>query len=157
MYQRLLDSITININMTSVDFGSTGIQPKDTIVACVGTRKNPTAFRHEFPAVDRNSINHTWQFRVNNPQCASFVVVLFKRRFLGGDKEIGEIHLRCSAFEVDTVVSHTFELDTPTFQSVKPKVSLDVHLNTTSAQPFFATPGKLDEDFKVEHPACMFS
>lgn len=155
-FSRLIDSNMVYISVTGIDLSAYELKPKDTIVLCVGARRNPTLFKQEMSYSERNQLENFSQFRVTDPERTSFMVIILKRRIFGGDVELGEIHLRCAAFELDSVVSHTFDLDTPKFQTVKPKISLDVHIDTTSGQPFYAPPGQLSDDYKISHDKCMF-
>ena len=157
MYDRLIDGVYLNVNVASVDLGSLSLKPKDTLVVCLGTRKNPYTYKQEFPVSDRHCLNASFTFRVNHPETANFVVLLMKRQLISGDKEIGEVNLKVDAFEMDTVITHTFELDTPQSQASKPKVKLDVHLNSTSAQPFFATQGTLKDDHRINYNKCIYA
>ena len=155
MYTRLIDGNYLNVNISSVDLGSLDLKPRDMLVVCIGTRKNPYVYRREFLVSERHSLNQTFTFKVNHLDTASFVVMLMRRQYFAGDKEIGEINLKVDAFEMDAVVTHTFELDTPQFYPVRPKIKLGVHLNSTTTQPFLAAQGVLKDDYKINVDKCI--
>lgn len=148
---------TVNIKIKSISVGSCNFTNKDTIVACIGSTKNFFSFKQEISYEELCMCNNVWQFRVNSIEKASFIVVIFKKRLIGHDQELGRIHLRCNAFERNTVVSHSFDLQSTTFYSVKPRITLDVHVDDEGSEPFLAIAGCLSDDYLINHNRIAFS
>ncbi|EAY13654.1 hypothetical protein TVAG_387950 [Trichomonas vaginalis G3] len=154
-YMPLMNGNRAYIRVDGADTGSYKTNGKTTLVARVGPRNNFMNHAAEFS--EKGFPTQTWEFKYNDPSRSSFVVVLFKKHIFGGDEEIGEVELRLSAFEPNTVVSQEFTLLSPRNQSVPAHVKLSVHLSEDGSCPFCAPfGGKLMANAEIPHKKTYF-
>ena len=124
------------IKLETVNLGSFQLEPGTRLKACIGPRSNIKGNAAEF---NPNTIPaHIWSFSYKNIQKSSFVLVLYQSQFLGPEKEIGEIEIRLSAFQKNTVTSHEFILRSPNRNAVPPRIRLSVHINEDGSNQFSA-------------------
>ncbi|EAY19593.1 hypothetical protein TVAG_228560 [Trichomonas vaginalis G3] len=154
-YMPLMNGNRAFIRVDGVSTGSFPTNGKTTLVARVGPRS--TFMRHGAEFTEKYRPTQTWDFKYTDPARASFVVVLFKKHLFGGDEEIGEVELRLSAFEANTVVSQEFTLKSPHVQSVPARLRLSVHLSEDGSSAFCAPlNGKVIFNPEIPHKKTYF-
>ena len=146
--QNKQNSNQVFIKLESVNLGSFKLEPGTRIKACIGSRSNIKGYPVEF---NQNTVpNHVWTFSYKNLLKSSFVLVLFQSQFLGPEKEIGEIEIRLSAFQKNSVTSHEFILRSPNRNAVPPRVRLSVHVNEDGSNQFSAPNAHaIDDKFEI--------
>ncbi|EAY19617.1 hypothetical protein TVAG_228800 [Trichomonas vaginalis G3] len=153
-YLPLMNGNRAFIRIESVSTGSFKTNGKATLVARVGPRT--TFMRHSCEFTEKNKPFQTWDFKYTDPARASFVVVLFKKHIFGGDEEIGEIELRLSAFEANSVVTQEFALKSPSKLNVPAKATISVHLSEDGAEAFDVPEGKIISNAEIPHKTTYF-
>ena len=154
-YMPLISGNYAYIRVDGVSTGSFHTSGKTTLVARVGPRSSFMGHAAEFN--EKNHPNKTWEFRYNDPARSSFVLVLFKKHLFGGDEEIGEVELRLSAFEPNTVVSEEFTLKSPHNMPVPARARISVHLSEDGSSAFCAPAGgKILANPEIPHKATYF-
>ena len=149
-YQALNDSTQVYVRIDSIDLGSFQASNKATLKACVGSRKSFLPFSFEFHKNER--IDHTWSFNFKNANRSSVVIAIFKRRYFGGDHEVGEIEIKMNAFELNTITTHDYVLQSPNPNAVPARVRVSIHVCDNGA-PAFCAPetSKIAENFQIHH------
>lgn len=103
----------------------------------------------EFNLSDKR-VSKIWEQRYTNPNKSSFVVSIFKKRMYGCDIKIGEVELKVSGFERDTVVTHEFKLHNGKIRGNQPTVTISVHVSENGAAPFEApNDGKIVSNVEI--------
>ena len=78
--------------------------------------------------------------------------VIFKKRYFGSDREIGEIEIKLNAFEFNKVTTHEFTLQSPNPNAVPAKIRVSVHLSDKCTVPFHAPVGQIAiKNFQILH------
>ena len=155
-YMPLMNGNRAYIRVDGVNTGSFKTSGKTTLVARVGPRNSFMNRAAEF--TEKGFPSKTWEFKYNDPSKASFVLLISKKHMFGGDEEIGEVELKLSAFEPNTVVSQEFKLLSPRNQSVPASVRLSVHLSEDGSCPFCAPfGGKLLANAEIPHKKTYFN
>ena len=131
------DGNDIYIRIDNIDLGSFEVDSSSKLVACIGSRTSFRPFSVDFPA-SQKKVDHVWNFKFTNSQKSSFVLVLFKRRFFGQDKEIGEIEIKLNAFPANKVTKHEFVLRSPNPNAIPAKVTLSIHVCEDGSPQFKA-------------------
>ena len=149
-YKPFNDSTNVYVRIDGVDLGSFAASSKATLKACVGSRKSFIPFSFEFHKNER--INHTWNFNFNNANRSSIVIAIFKRRYFGGDHEVGEIEIKMNAFELNAITTHEYVLQSPNPNAVPAKIRVSIHVCDNGA-PAFCAPqtSKIGENFQIHH------
>lgn len=140
----------VYIQVRSIDLGGYSATDKAELMLCVGPRRGFIQFPYTLKAGEKHNINHTWEFHFRHEEDSSFVVVLFKKHFLG-DKEIGELEFRISGFQPNTVVSDTFVLQSANEEAVPADIEMDIHIDENGAAPFQAPAGFMFDHATVKH------
>lgn len=136
-YNKLLNGNRVYVRIDDLSTGSFKLSNQSKLIACVGHRRNYKPYKYEFRANSKN-IDKTWRFAYDNIETSSFVVVLFKKKTFGSNKEIGEIELRAAAFQPNTIVTEEFTLISPDSNAIPAKVTLSVHVSENGAKEFKA-------------------
>ncbi|EAY17427.1 hypothetical protein TVAG_320220 [Trichomonas vaginalis G3] len=154
-YMPLMNGNKAYIRVESVNTGGFPVSNKTSLIACVGPR---TSFmRHQAEFTPKTSPSNTWEFKYNDPSKSSFVFCLFKKHLFGGDEEIGEIELRLSGFEPNTVVRSEFTLKSPNSKMVPATAIISVHLCEDGSFPFCAPlDGKVLSNPEIQHSKTYF-
>ena len=155
-YQQLNDQTIVYLRIESVDLGSFQASNKATLKACVGSRKNFQTFPYEFHRNEK--INHTWSFNFKNSNRSSVVIAIFKRRYFGGDHEVGEIEIRMNAFQLNTITTHEYTLQSPNPNAAPARIVVSIHVCDNGA-PAFCAPetSKIAENFQIHHAATYLA
>ncbi|EAY17628.1 hypothetical protein TVAG_235090 [Trichomonas vaginalis G3] len=154
-YLPLMNGNKAYIRIDSVNAGGFPVNNKTALIACVGPRS--TFMRHQAEFTPKTNPSNTWEFNYTNSSRASFVFCLFKKHLFGGDEEIGEIELRLSAFELNTVVSNKFTLKSPNPRIAPATAVISVHLCEDGSFPFCAPlDGKVLSNPEIEHAKTYF-
>lgn len=138
------------IHVRGIDLGSYSATDKAGLVLYVGAPSSFKKYPYPFKCGERNHIDRTWEYHYKVDNNASFVIALYKQHFLG-DKEIGELELKISAFQPNTVITERFELQSPNIAAVPARIELEIHLNTDGSQPFQAPKGFLFDNPTILH------
>ena len=146
-----LESVNqIYIKIDSLDIGSFPASEKAILKAYVGPRKAYLPFSFEFHK--NQALDHIWNFNFKNADRSSFVIALFKKRYFGSDREIGEIEIKLNAFEFNKVTTHEFTLQSPNPNAVPAKIRVSVHLSDKCTVPFHAPVGQIAiKNFQILH------
>ena len=130
----------VYVKVESVSIGSFNASDKATLKMCLTTRRALKMGFHEYchEFHKNEKVDHTWSFTYKNKQHSSFVLLLFKRRYFGGDREIGEIELKLDAFATNSVTTHEFVLRSPNENAIPARVTLSVHLSENGSENFNA-------------------
>ncbi|EAX92000.1 hypothetical protein TVAG_001700 [Trichomonas vaginalis G3] len=154
-YMPLMSGSRAYIRVDGVETGSFHTNGKTTLVARVGPRANFMNHTAEFS--EKNCPKKTWEFKYSDASRSSFVVVISKKHLFGGDEEIGEVELRLSAFEPNTVVSAEFNLKSPHNQAVPARARLSVHLSEDGSSAFCAPAGGVVfQNAEIPHKKTYF-
>ena len=152
-YQSLVSSNKVFVKIDKIDYGSFKVDKNTMIIGCVGSRYSFKPYAYTFP-VSETTPNKVWDLEYKNAARSSFVLVLFKHRFFGSDIEIGEIELKISGFETNTVTQHEFTLQSP-FYGNPVKVTLSVHVSEDGTRGFKAPlSNSLIGDVVIPHQKC---
>ena len=155
-YTALISGNRAFIKVDAVDTGSYNMSNKAKLVARVGPRHSFMNHSTEFGLKERPQ--GTFDFKYTDPERSSFVCVLFKKHLFGGDEELGEIELRLSAFEPNTVVSKEYTLKTPSSKHIPCRVRISVHLSEDGSNAFCAPAGgKLLANPEIPHKTTYFN
>ena len=142
---------TAYIKVTEISLGDYPCSDESELVLAVGPRNYFNEYQFQFPTKNRYNVQHYWKFPFNNEEHSSFVVVLYKHHVMGNG-EIGEIELRLTAFQPNTVVSDIFTLHGPNVDWQPAKCRITVHVDENGAPPFSAPEGfEFDENAEIKH------
>lgn len=143
------------IRVDQVNTGSYPIRGNTTFVCCVGPRNS---FRNHPSEFGANEVPlDTWDFDYKNANKSSFALVLFRKKLFGGDEEIGEVELRLSSFQPNTVVTENIKLQSPRNKYFNVSVKLSVHICDDGSFPFDAPAGKLLENPVIPHRTTYYN
>ncbi|EAX89580.1 hypothetical protein TVAG_444990 [Trichomonas vaginalis G3] len=155
-YMPLLSGARAYVKVDAVDTGSfPGLEGKSDLVMRVGPRHCFMGYGFDFKKGEHP--NHTWEFKYQDAHRSSLVICLFKKRIFGGDEEIGEIELKLSAFEPDTIVTKEYTLKPPDPKNIPARVRISIHLSEDGSMAFSAPAGgKLLCNPEIPHATTYF-
>ncbi|EAY14839.1 hypothetical protein TVAG_411050 [Trichomonas vaginalis G3] len=125
------------IRLDKFDLGNFNVDYGAKIVASVGTRSSLLRNAKDFDFLDKNP-QKVWELRYHNPNTTSFIFTLAKKRIFGGDIPIGEVELKLSNFETNTVVKCDCKLRNPSNRRLNSTVTLSIHVCEDGSAPFNA-------------------
>ena len=134
------------IHISNIDFGDFPSNERDSYIAYVGSRENLMQYPLYFNYRNKNKLTYNWTFDFPEIPKAYLQIALYKRRFFAPNELIGELYLRIAHFELNSVVTHSFNLKTEDKYQTPPSICLDVHVDDSGADPFYAQPGMLFRD-----------
>ena len=152
-YQYFNDNGAIHIKIDRVDLGSFKASQKANIMAYCGPRKT---FMNHGCLFKRGEYNPktVWNFQYSNPRRSTFVIALYKHRYLKPDSLIGEIELRVSGFQPNAVTTTQFTLNCPGC-SVPANITLSVHVCENGSDSFAApTSNTVSNNIVVQRRNC---
>ena len=127
----------IFLRIDNIDLGSFETEPNSKIVVCLGSRNLYRPYSIDIPATQKK-LDKVWNFKYSNFSKSSFVLALYKRKFFGQDKEIGQIEIKLDAFPINRVTKHEFVLRSPNPNAIPPKVTLSIHVCEDGSPQFKA-------------------
>ena len=127
----------IYLRIDNIDLGSFEVESNSKIVVCLGSRTSYRPYAVDIPATQKR-VDKVWNFKYSNFSKSSFVLALFKRKFFGQDKEIGQIEIKLDAFPINKVTRHEFVLRSPNPNAIPPKVTLSIHVCEDGSPQFKA-------------------
>ena len=134
-----------HLHLSNVDFGELPRVDKGKYILYGGTAKKPCLRSIAFSGSNKDKKSDIMTFSVGDPQSATIKLTLYRVKLLGDSTYVGELNLCLSSFELNTVVSHSFPLKTKLEEKIS--ICIDAHLANNGAEPFYAFPGRIYDEY----------
>ncbi|EAY12238.1 hypothetical protein TVAG_027910 [Trichomonas vaginalis G3] len=132
----------VYIRLEKFDLGNFNVDYGSKIVASVGTKSSLLRNAKAFDSMEKYP-QKVWEVRYHNQNTTSFIFSLAKKRIFGGDIPIGEVELKISNFEVNTVAKCDCKLKNIANRRLNATATLSVHVCENGAASFNAPEGNV--------------